>query len=247
MIRAAVLLALCVAAPPALATDLPSGFVRLADLAPHIAQDIRYARAFNFTGAPVPGYDRESCILTETTAQALIRVETQLAQQGYGLVVFDCYRPIRSVLVFADWAAQSPAPPGGPPSQQTFFPDLARGDLIPLGYIARQSGHSVGHTVDVGLRRADQPPARPDWADATACTAAFDQRYAETGLDLGTGFDCFSPLSAVAADVTPEARKNRRILTRAMEAQGFTGYAAEWWHFRNSADPARDRQDFPVN
>lgn len=240
------------------AEDLPKGFVRLSDLAPSIAQDIRYARAFNFTGGPVPGYDAAECILTEYTAKALIRAEARLAEQGFGIVVFDCYRPRRAVAFFADWADapedQDTRPKGAepagdtPPDQPTpadiFFPDLSRGQLIPQGYIARRSGHSVGHTVDVGLRKAGVAPLALDFPSAAPCTAP--DRPLETGLDLGTSFDCFSPLSAKGAPVTPEAQKNRRILAKAMEAEGFRGYDAEWWHFRNGLDTADDPQDFPV-
>jgi D-alanyl-D-alanine dipeptidase len=100
--------------------------------------------------------------------------------------------------------------------------------------------------VDVGLRRAGDAPARPDWADATDCTVRFDARTPETGLDLGTAFDCFSARSGQGAAVGAEALANRAILTQAMTAEGFVGYAREWWHFRNATDPARRAQDFAV-
>jgi len=228
----------------------PPGFVRLSEVAPDIAQDVRYARDFNFTGAPVPGYEAAECILTEFTARALIRVEARLAAQGYGLVVWDCYRPVRAVQTFVAWAADAASETvtgaGGLTPGAVFFPGIERSELIPQGYIAARSSHSIGHTVDVGLRRAGAPVVRPDWADATPCTAPFAERFAETGLDLGTAFDCFSPLSAVDAPVSAEARANRRRLAAAMEAEGFRGYSAEWWHFRNHDDPATAPRDFPV-
>lgn len=247
-------------ATPVSAETLPPGFTRLSTLGPDIAQDIRYARSFNFTGAPVPGYDAAECILTTATAQALLRVEARLARQGFGLVVYDCYRPEQAVAHFADWAARPDLPDHRPPGvepagdtppegltpAQVFHPALPRGDLIPGGFIARRSGHSVGHTVDVGLRRKDAAVPIPDFADAGPCDAPLDQR-ADEGLDMGTAFDCFSPLSAIAAKVSPKARANRNTLTRAMAAEGFKGYAQEWWHFRNASDPATAAQDFPVS
>ena len=42
---------------------LPPGFVYLRDVAPGIAQDMRYAGANNFTGRPLPGYDAAECVL----------------------------------------------------------------------------------------------------------------------------------------------------------------------------------------
>ena len=71
-------------------------------------------------------------------------------------------------------------------------------------------------------------------------------RRGDTSVDMGTAFDCFSPLSGVDADVGAQARGNRARLTAAMQAQGFAGYGAEWWHFRQTDDPARARMDFPV-
>jgi len=55
------LLAFCAEclAGAAVAADLPPGFVRLADVAPKILQEMRAARAKNFTGRPVPGDGRK--------------------------------------------------------------------------------------------------------------------------------------------------------------------------------------------
>ncbi|WP_460359251.1 M15 family metallopeptidase [Mycobacterium sp. ZZG] len=69
--------------------------------------------------------------------------------------------------------------------------------------------HVAGRSVDVTLAGAD-------------------------GLvDMGTGFDDFSPRSlAYAADgVSAAAQANRARLRDAMVAGGFTVYAGEWWHF----------------
>lgn len=52
-------------------------------------------------------------------------------------------------------------------------------------------------------------------------------------LDMGCGFDDFTPAAAVYAfeSVESEARRNRRILYNAMTEVGFTSYPAEWWHY----------------
>ena len=42
------------------AAELPPGFVRLADVAPQIRQEMRYAGSDNFLGRPVAGYDSAS-------------------------------------------------------------------------------------------------------------------------------------------------------------------------------------------
>src|ERR1041384_8149194 len=72
---------------------LPPGFVYLRDIAPDIAQDMRYASSDNFTGHPLPGYGAAECVLRRETAEALRRVEADLAADSLGLKVYDCYRP----------------------------------------------------------------------------------------------------------------------------------------------------------
>lgn len=215
------------------ADALPSGFVRLRELAPAIAQDIRYATPFNFTGVAVLGYGRAECVLTRAAADALIRAEQQLVRQGYGLKLFDCYRPTRAVVAFNDWVKR----PGGPDLGRIFHPGTARGDLAAKGYIAGNSSHSRGSTVDVGLVRIGEA-ALPTPVDSGPCDGPFSTRPRESSLDLGTSFDCFSEKSALGhPGITAEARRNRAILAAAMSAEGFRGYVKEWWHFTLAKEP----------
>ena len=62
-------------APSRAGSPLPDGFVRLSDIAPEIAQNMRYSGSQNFTGRPVPGYVSPSCILAKPVAEALKRVQ----------------------------------------------------------------------------------------------------------------------------------------------------------------------------
>ncbi len=69
-------------------------------------------------------------------------------------------------------------------------------------------------------------------------------------VDMGTGFDDFSPRSlAYAADgVSPAAQANRARLRDAMIAGGFTAYDGEWWHFDGpGAAVERPILDVPVD
>jgi len=76
------------------------------------------------------------------------------------------------------------------------------------GYIARRSRHNMGVAVDLTLVNL------------------------ETGapLEMGTPFDTFSK-AAHTANATGTAAQNRQRLVAAMEAQGFSNYDQEWWHF----------------
>lgn len=51
-------------------------------------------------------------------------------------------------------------------------------------------------------------------------------------LDMGTGFDDFTPHAATfSQDIPKQVQQNRTLLLEAMAAEGFTNYPEEWWHF----------------
>jgi D-alanyl-D-alanine dipeptidase len=65
---------------------------------------------------------------------------------------------------------------------------------------------------------------------------------------MGTGYDCFDPLSHVFnARVQDKQRANRLLLRRPMFAAGFKGLKEEWWHFTLRDEPFPETFfDFPV-
>jgi len=232
--------AILLASAPALAGRLPPSFVYLRDVAPAIAQDMRYASYDNFTGRPLPGYDAPECVLRRGVADALAKVEADLAKQSLGLKVYDCYRPARAVRAFARWS-QTPDPA---PSTKRFFPALEKRTLFAQGYIAARSAHSTGTAVDLTLIAL--PPARAPHYDRAAaygpCTGSADKRAPDASLDMGTGFDCFDDKSHTAnATISTEAKHRRGILLAAMRRRGFHNYFREWWHFSfGTRGPAYD-------
>jgi D-alanyl-D-alanine dipeptidase len=218
---------------PALAADLPPRFVRLADVAPTIRQDMRYAGSDNFLGRPAKRYEAPVCILTDAAAQALAKAQQLLEKDGLSFVVFDCYRPKSAVADFVAWTRA-----GGDIAAQ-WSPTTPRKELIAKGYIAARSAHSRGSTVDIGI--VSTGPAKP--FAAPSCGAATPAM-----LDFGSGFDCFDPVSNTAHRPLPEqATANRARLVEAMSAAGFRNYSAEWWHFTLRREPYPKRSfDFPV-
>ena len=71
---------------------------------PTIKFDIRYATKNNFLGRPV--YKQARAFLQRPAAEALVRVNQSLRRQGYGLIVFDGYRPWSVTKVFWDATPQ---------------------------------------------------------------------------------------------------------------------------------------------
>jgi zinc D-Ala-D-Ala dipeptidase len=76
-----------------------------------------------------------------------------------------------------------------------------------------------------------------------------------TDLDMGTGFDAFTPLSHHANVEIPRlAQRNRFLLLGLMSAAGWDFYGNEWWHYQLFepkrfpllADAALDRPMMPA-
>jgi len=103
---AALIAAAATTSPPSAAGgDVParraSDLVELAVLEPALRFDLKYATADNFLGTPV--YPRGAkAKMQRPAAEALVRVHRALAAQGFGLLVFDAYRPWSVTKVFWD-------------------------------------------------------------------------------------------------------------------------------------------------
>lgn len=238
--------ALCLIAPClAGAETRPEHMVYVRSIEPSIEQDIRYATAHNFTGHALDGYEAPECLLAEDAAKALARVQSTLRAQGYGLKVFDCYRPSRAV---ADMGRFATLP--GDPTKAEFYPRVNKQDFWKLGYVARVSGHSKGSTVDLTLTGPGALPAAVGMprAKQVDCTAPYGQRWQDGGLDMGSGFDCFDERAHTAnSAINATAKANRLRLTAAMEKEGFVGYSKEWWHFSYNGNPAlTEVMNFPI-
>lgn len=65
---------------------------------PGITLDIRYATKNNFTGSKI--YKEKKAFLRQVAAEALIKVQNQLNEQGLGLKIFDTYRPYAATVKF---------------------------------------------------------------------------------------------------------------------------------------------------
>lgn len=219
-------------APDAAAQEpvAPPDFVSLAEIDPSILLDIRYVTPHNFTGEPVDGYRAPMCILTRPAAEALQRAQRAFLEDGYSLKIYDCYRPQRAVNDFVAWA-------GNPFDQRMkteFYPRVDKSQLFADGYIADQSGHSRGSTVDLTLVAlpAEPTPPYPPGQPLVDCAAPQADRFPDNSIDMGTGYDCFDTLAhTLDPRIGGEQMKNRQRLVDGLSAQGFENYENEWWHF----------------
>jgi zinc D-Ala-D-Ala dipeptidase len=114
----------------ALLPDDPKRLLELIKLDPAIRLDMRYATANNFTGRIL--YDEARAFLAAPAAQAVARASKMAQADGFGLTIYDAYRPWRITKKLWD------ATPVGPKKEYVANPK-------------RGSKHNRGCAVDLTL------------------------------------------------------------------------------------------------
>ena len=179
----------CKAQPPKETGEFKStNLVELIKLDSTIHLDIRYATNNNFVGRPL--YAEARAFLQKPAAESLVKVNTSLKPLGYGLLVFDGYRPWSVTKLFWDVT---------PDDKKQFVADPAKG-----------SRHNRGCAVDLSLYDIKT-------GNEIEMTGNYDEMTERSYPNYTGG--------------TEQQRKMRDLLRSKMEAQGFTVYEYEWWHF----------------
>ena len=109
--------------------DKSSELYEIIKLDPSIKLDIRYASTRNFMKTPF--YKDPKAFLLKEASQMLIKAHNELEKYGYGIVVYDAYRPWYVTKMF--WDAT-------PDSLKDFVADPKEGSV-----------HNRGCAVDIGL------------------------------------------------------------------------------------------------
>jgi D-alanyl-D-alanine dipeptidase len=184
--------------------------------------DAKYATWDNFTGKPVDGYLANRIVGTRALCRALDVAQEKVASRGFGLLLWDGYRPQRAVQAFLSWSEEAE----NGRTKARYYPNLDRAGMVERGYVSAESGHSRGSAVDLALYHLD------------------------TGelADMGGDHDLMDPISHHGAtEITLVAARNRRHLRAIMEACGFSAYDCEWWHYTLKDEPHPDTYfDFPI-
>jgi D-alanyl-D-alanine dipeptidase len=114
--------------------------------------DIRYATANNFMGRPM--YSGSRAFLQHPAAMALVRIHQALKKVGYGVLLFDGYRP---------WAVTKKFWDETPPQKRKFVASPSKG-----------SKHNRGCAVDLSLydlntgREVEMPSPYDEFSDRAA-------------------------------------------------------------------------------
>jgi D-alanyl-D-alanine dipeptidase len=198
------------------------GFVFVDEVVSGVRWDAKYATWDNFTGKPVDGYVANRIVGTTALCAALDQAREAAAALGFGLLLWDGYRPQRAVERFLRWAKE----PEDGRTKPRYYPNINRAEMFERGYVAAKSGHSRGSTVDLTLYHL-----------ATGERAQMDGDH-----------DLMDPISHhEAGGITRVAARNRRSLRSIMESSGFRSYDCEWWHYTLSGEPYPDTYfDFPI-
>lgn len=190
-------------------------FVYIDECVSGIRWDAKYATWDNFIGCPVDGYDVNRIVGTRQLAEGLRRAQRVAGELGFGLLLWDGYRPQIAVDCFLRWASS----PEDGLTKDKHYPNIEKAEIVEQGYVAKRSGHSRGGTIDLTLFSL------------------------ETGMlvDMGGRFDYMDVSSHHgAAGITAAESKNRDDLRLIMERSGFLPYELEWWHYTLLDEPYPD-------
>ena len=194
---------------------MSDGFVFIDEAVPGVRWDSKYATWDNFTGKPVDGYLVNRIVGTTALADALVHARDEAAARGFGLLLWDGYRPQRATERFIQWSEE----PEDGAKKQRHYPNIERNQMFDLGYVAARSGHSRGSTVDLTI---------------------FHLQSGELA-DMGGDHDVMDEISHHgAAGVTAVQTTNREHLLQIMEGSGFNRYDEEWWHYSLANEPHPD-------
>lgn len=193
--------------------------------------ELKYATRENFVGRVIDGYTSgltQAAPLTYHVAEQLCLVQNYLAENyGFGLLIFDAYRPKRAVKDFMAWSTQAPASSYEEARKQIHYPTIQKSQLFELGYVAENSNHCYGNTVDLVLIDV--------------------HTYIE--LDMGACFDFMNEISHITTGpelIGEQAYQNRNILSHAMQRFNFLPYEKEFWHFSHSNREVEQPIDLPI-
>ncbi len=161
--------------------------VSLSTFIPGIVLDVRYATTNNFTHAKI--YNLARAYARKPVAEALKKAQAEFVKLGYGIKVYDGYRPYSATVKFYE---------------------IMKGDTTYVANPYKGSRHNRGCALDITL---------------------VDLKTKKE-LKMPTAWDAMEKDSWPTADIKDaEARKNRDLLIRVMEKNGFKVYVTEWWHY----------------
>ncbi|UCM85631.1 MAG: M15 family metallopeptidase [Rickettsia endosymbiont of Culicoides impunctatus] len=226
-------------------TNLPEGFEYLDQIDPTIIQQMMYYSTRNFIGERIRGYKAPRAILTKQAAIALKNVQQDIKNDNYSLVVYDAYRPQKAVQHFVvrgeDTADQR--------MKESYYPYINKTEIFLLGYVAKQSPHSRGSTVDLTIiELGKQLNTSPKMIKRTIKDGRSIPYFDDNTVDMCSSVDLMDSVSCHDSDlINQRYLQNRNYLRAKMKKHNFEEYSPEWWHYTLQDEPYKDQYfDFDV-
>lgn len=219
-------------------SKLPESFVYLDQINPKIFSNLRYLTTENFMHEKVIGYKKNRIIMTYKAAIALNEAWKVFNSKGYNIVIYDAFRPTRSVQNFVKWAEDKNA---NQINKASYFPYVDHDKVFDEDYIANRSGHSRGSTIDISIIELGKSLQNVVRINRTLSDDRQIIFLDDNTIDMGSSFDLFDKASNTLSNlVTETSRQNRLFLKNVMELNGFVNYELEWWHFTLKDEPFPD-------
>ena len=198
-------------------------FVFVDELVPGVRWDAKYATWDNFTGKPVDGYLANRIVGTRALCAGLDGAREAAASLGFGLLLWDGYRPQRAVDCFLRWAQQ----PEDGRTKPRHYPTSTGPRCSRRATWRAKSGHTRGSTVDLTLYHL-----------ATGELARMGGDYDLMDADLA---------SRRAGDHAGRSEKPALPPRRSWRPAAFAPTTCEWWHYTLEDEPYPDHYfDFPI-
>ena len=150
-----------------------------------------------------PLVEYKAFLVRETIAKKLYKVEKWLKRKNkdFEIVMLDGHRPMEIQKAKFKETYERISPSMPNASEMEILEECHKQIAVP-----EVSGHPTGGAVDLLIK----------------------------GLDFGTGYcdwDAGKKLYYASPEISKTAKRNRKLLRKAMIKQGFLQYMAEWWHF----------------
>ncbi|NRB10917.1 MAG: peptidase M15 [Rickettsiaceae bacterium] len=204
---------------------------------PSIIINIRYRSTENILGRSMKGYSKSRPFLTKAAAKALSAAQADLVMQGYSLVLYNAYIPLKSYHDLEKWSRSLDEG-----EKDEYYPNLTKSELITQNYIKEKKHHSRGSTVDVTIIALDKTLKNPcikkkrDYQNNVTILYLDDNT-----VDMGSSYDLFDPISQHDCPlISKQAKRNRQKLRKVMEENGFIANKKFWWQYSFSREPYLD-------
>lgn len=219
--------------------SLPEGFVYLKDIDSSIIQEVMYYGERNFIGERITGYKAPKVILTEKAALRLKNVQEDIKKDNYSLVIYDGYRPTKSLDHFVRWRDSADER-----MKPFYYPYLTKKETFQHGYVTPTSTQSRGSTVDLTIiELGKKVDPNPKAIKRQLNDGRFVHFWQDNTVDMYTSVDLMDPASWQNTTIIDDIYQTRRKYLRdKMKVYNFEPSELEWWHYKLTDEPFPDQR-----